>query len=52
MNRRETDLSDGLAMGVVKKARGVSLLVVKLVASLRSFEVGLEARQLCVVRRR
>ena len=47
-----TDLSDGLPMRVVKKARGVSLLIVKLVAPLGRLEVGLEAGRLGVVRRR
>lgn len=45
-------LSDGFAVGVVKGPRRMRLLVLKLVLSLRGFEIGLETRRLSVARRR
>lgn len=38
-------------MGVVKETRGVSLLVMELVATFRGLEVGLEGRGLRMIRR-
>lgn len=44
-------LSDSFAIRVVKETRRVSLLVLKLVPSLRGLEIGLKARRLSVARR-
>ena len=50
INENQSHLSDGFAMGVVEKARRVSLLIVKLISTFWGFEIGLQTRRLSVPR--